>query len=152
MSCKRELLFFIKNYTGHNNDIKEMSHPKKHARTYMNRFTINEDDQFEISKIEEMDSDWEYKEGPHPKNIHNRIHQLVGEITAENLDIFLFGWYEFDEFDSRTLHHFFEDKPYKKRINIYNTLTKGLFHLKPTMNNSKKTKYSSGTLKVLKCN
>ena len=54
-----------------------MSHPKKHARTYMNRFTINEDDQFEISKIEEMDSDWEFKEGPRPQNVHSRIHQLV---------------------------------------------------------------------------
>ena len=119
-----------------------MSHPKKHARTYMNRFTVNEDDQFEISKIEEMDSDWEFKEGPRPKNVHNRIHQLVRGVTAENLDIFLFGWYEFER---KTR------KRYKRRIKIYNTLTKGLCHLKPTMNDSKKTKYSSGTLKVLKC-
>lgn len=135
MSCKRELLFFIKNHTGHNNDIKEMSLPKKHARTYMNRFTINEDDQFETSKIEEMDSDWEFIEGPRPENFHNRIHQLVKGITAENLDIFLFGWYEFGD---RTHHQKSNIEEYKRRINIYNTLTEGLFHLKPTMNDSKK--------------
>jgi len=99
-----------------------MSHPKKHARTYMNRFTINEDDQYEISKIEEIDSDWEFKEGPRPANLHNRIQELVRGVTAENLDIFLFGWYEFD---GRTHPQKSENKRYKRRINIYNTLTKG---------------------------
>ena len=115
MKCKRELLFFIKNYTGHNNDIKEMSHPKKHARTYMNRFTINEDDQFEILRIEEMDSDRKIQEGTRPENIHNRIHQLVRGITAENLDIFFFGWYELQE-DGRRLQKS-KIKRYKKRVN-----------------------------------
>ena len=127
MKCKRELLFFIENYTGHNNESKEMSHPKKHARTYMNRFTINEDDQYDISKVEEMDSDWEFKEGPRPENVHNRIQQLVKGVTAENLDILLFGWYEFD---GRTHPQKSENKRYKRRINIYHTLTKGLFHSK----------------------
>ena len=56
MKDNRELLFFIENYTGYNVDVKEMSHPKKHARTYINRFTINENDQFDISKIEEMNT------------------------------------------------------------------------------------------------
>ena len=125
MKCKRELLFFIENYTGHNNETKQMSYPKKHARTYMNRFTINEDDQYEISKIEEMDSDWEFKEGPRPENVHNRIQQLIRGVTAENLDIFLFGWYEFD---GRTHPQKSENKRYKRRINIYHTLTKELFH------------------------
>ena len=95
MKSKRELLFFIENYTGRNVDIKEMSHPKKHARTYMNRFIISEDDQYEISTIEEMDSDWEFKEGPRPENIHDRIQELIRRISAESLDIFFFGWYEF---------------------------------------------------------
>ena len=133
MKCKRELLFFIENYTGHNNDIKEMSHPKKHARTYMNRFTINEDDQYDISKVEEMDSDWEFKEGPRPEHVHDRIQQLVRGVTAENLEIFLFGWYEFQ---GRTHHQKSENKRYKRRINIRNTLTKGLFHLKNVINDS----------------
>ena len=127
MKCKRELLFFIENYTGHNNDIKEMSHPKKHARTYMNRFTINEEDQYEISKIEEMDSDWGFKEGPRPENINNRIQELVSGIMAETLDVFLFGWYEFQ---GKTHHQKSENKRYKRRISIYHTLTKGLFHSK----------------------
>ena len=36
----KELLFFIENYTGRNDYIKQMTKPCKHARTYMNRFTI----------------------------------------------------------------------------------------------------------------
>ena len=39
--------------------------------------------------------------------------------TAENLDIFFFGWYEFDSRPQES-----ENKQYERRINIYNTLTK----------------------------
>ena len=120
MKSKRELLFFIENYTGRDVDIKEKSHPKKHARTYMNRFTINEYDQYEISKIEEMDSDWGFKEGSRPEHIQSRIQELIREIKAESLDVFLFGWYELEND---------EKKQYKSRINIYTTLSKERFHL-----------------------
>ena len=126
MKSKRELLFFIENYTGHHVDIKEKLHPKKHARTYMNRFTINEDDQYEVSKIEEMDSDWGFKEGPRPEHIHSRIQELIRGIKAETLDVFLFGWYEFE---STTRKHKNEKKRYNRRINIYTTLNKERFHL-----------------------
>ena len=98
-----------------------MSQPKKHARTYMNKFTINEDDQYDISKFEEMESDWEFKAGPRPKDVQNRINDLVSRISAESLDIFLFGWYEFE---GMTDHHKSENKRYNRRINISNTLTK----------------------------
>ena len=121
MKSKRELLFFIENYTGHNNEIKEMSQPKKHARTYMNRFTINEDDQYDISKIEEMASDWEFKAGPRPEDVQNRINDLVSRISTKSLDIFLFGWYEFE---GMTDHRKSENKRYNRRINISSTLTK----------------------------
>ena len=131
MNSKRELLFFIENYTGGHVDIKEMSHPKKHARTYMNRFTINEDDQYEISKIEEMDSDWGSKEGPRPEHIQSRIQEVIRGIKTETLDVFLFGWYEFE---GTTRKHKNEMKhlsirPYTRRINIYTTLNKERFHL-----------------------
>ena len=121
MKCKRELLFFIENYTGHNNDIKEMSQPKKHARTYMNKFIINEDDQYDIFKIEEMESDWEFKAGHRPENVQNRINDLVSRISAESLDIFLFGWYEFE---GMTHHQKSENKRYNRHISISNTLIK----------------------------
>ena len=116
MKCKRELVFFIEIYTGHNDEIKEMSHPKKHARTYINKFTINEDDQYDIFKIEEMESDWEFKAGPRPEDVQNRINDLVSRISSESLDIFLFGWYEFEGKS--------ENERDNRRIDIYNTLTK----------------------------
>ena len=121
MKCKRELVFFIEIYTGHNDEIKEMSHPKKHARTYINKFTINEDDQYDIFKIEEMESDWEFKAGPRPEDVQNRINDLVSRISSESLDIFLFGWYEFE---GKTDHQKSENERDNRRIDIYNTLTK----------------------------
>ena len=124
MKSKRELLFFIENYTGINAEIKEMSHPNKHARTYMNRFTISEDDQYEISKIEEMESDWEFKAGPRPEDVQNRMNELISEISAESLDIFLFGWYEFEgKTEKREKGYNNENKRYNRRINICNTLS-----------------------------
>ena len=54
---KRELLFFMKNYIGNNDDVKKVSNHKKHALTYANRFSITEDDQYEISKMIEMNCD-----------------------------------------------------------------------------------------------
>ena len=141
MESKRELLFFVENYTGRNVEIKEMSHPQKHARTYMNRFTITEDDQYEISKIEEMDSDWGFKEGPRPENIHYNIQKLIRGITAESLDIFLFGWYEFKgQTDPHNSVRYaspyaipYALRLYEKRIDIYNTLSKGMFHSKEVL-------------------
>ena len=62
-----------------------------------------------------MDSDRKIQEGTRPENIHNRIHQLVRGITAENLDIFFFGWYELQE-DGRRLQKS-KIKRYKKRVN-----------------------------------
>ena len=124
MKSKRELLFFIENYTGINAEIKEMSHPNKHARTYMNRFTISEDDQQEISKIEELESDWEFKAGPRPEDVQNRINELVSGISAESLDVFLFGWYEFEgKTRKRKKRYNNENKRYNRRISIYNTLS-----------------------------
>ena len=143
MKSKRELLFFIENYTGNNVDIKEMSHPKKHARTYMNRFIINEDDQYEISKIEEIDSDWEFKSGPRPDDIIDRIQELVRRISAESLDIFLFGWYEFN---GRTEHQKSEHQRYKRRIDICNTLKKERFGYNVNGNNFRADHDSAETL------
>ena len=120
MKSKRGLIFFIENYTGRNVRIKEVSHPKKHARTYMNRFTINEDDQYEISKVEEMDLDWGSKEGPRPEHIQSRIQEVIREIKAETLDVFLFGWYEF------------EDTMWGHITNIYTTLNE---QTPPVVNN-----------------
>ena len=125
MNSKRELLFFIENYTGGHVDIKEMSHPKKHARTYINRFTINEDDQYDISKIEEMNTEWAFKEGQRPEHIQNRMNELVSGIWAESLDIFLFGWYEFKGKNDKRKS---ENQRNNQCIDIYNTLIKKRFH------------------------
>ena len=93
----------------------------------MNKFTINEDDQYDISKIKEMTSGWEFKAGLRPKKVQNRINDIVSRISAESLDIFLFGWYEFE---GKTDHHKRENKRYNRRINISNTLTKErIYHL-----------------------
>ena len=119
MTRSKELIFFIENFTGHNNDIKEMSKPNKHARTYMNRFTINEDDQYEISKVQELNSDWAFKDGPRSEDISNRINEAVKAISAESLDVFLFGWYEFE---GKTGKNKSERQRYKRRIYIRNTL------------------------------
>ena len=102
MKSNRELLFFVETNKVHV-EIEEMLHHKL-ARNYMNRFTINEDDQYEISQFEELNTYWE--EGRHPENLHDRINKLVNSISAKSLDIFFFGWYEF-----------------------YHTLTEERFHL-----------------------
>ena len=102
MKSNRELLFFVETNKV-NVEIEEMSHHKL-ARHYMNRFTINKDDQYEISQFEEMNTDWE--DGRQPENLHDRINKLVNSISAKSLDIFFFGWYEF-----------------------YHTLTEERFHL-----------------------
>ena len=91
----------------------------------MNRFTITEDDQYEISTVEEMDSDWEFKAGPRPEKIHDRIQELIKRISAESLDIFFFGWYEFE---GTTDHRKSERKRYNRRIRIRNTLSQERFH------------------------
>ena len=91
----------------------------------MNRFIISEDDQYEISTIEEMDSDWEFKEGPGPEKIHDHIQELIRRISAESLDIFFFGWYEFE---GTTEHQKSERKRYNRRIHIRNTLSQERFH------------------------
>ena len=126
MKSKRELLFLIENYTGHNVDIKEMSHPKKHARTYINRFSITEDDQYEISKVVEINSDWEYRACP--DDTFDRFGDLVRSISAESLDIFLFGWYRSHgttTFAAKHLQN--EHKRSKIRIHICDTLEKERF-------------------------
>ena len=123
---KRELLFFVENYKGHDIQIAEMSHPKKHARTYMNRFTINENDQYEISKFEELETDREFRESQRPEHIKNRIFELVSGNSVESLDIFLFGWYESE---GQTEKRKRETERYNQRINIYHTITQERFHL-----------------------
>ena len=133
LKSKRELLFFVENYTGRNVEIKEMSHPKKHARTYMNRFTITEEDQYEISKVEEMDSNWGFAKGPRPEDVQNRMNELVSEISAESLDIFLFGWYEFKGYTDPHRSVKYALRLNEKRIYIYNTLIKELFHLETVL-------------------
>ena len=126
-SHSKELLFFIENYTGRNIDVQQSWKTRKHANTYINRFTINEDDQFDIAKIEEMDSDWEFMEGNRPDEIQGRMNDLIRKIKARSLDIFLFGWYEFE---GKTDHAKSERTRYKRRIYIDRTLQQGRFHHK----------------------
>ena len=115
LKSQKELLFFIENYTGRNEYIKDMTKPCKHARTYMNRFTICEDDQFEISKIHVLNSNWGMKAGKRPTKIQ-RIIKSMKTLSATNIDIFLFGWYEFRGHLGGTT----------RRIDIKDTLTKCL--------------------------
>ena len=112
---QKELLFFIENYTGRNDYIKDMTKPCKHARTYMNRFIICEDDQFEISKIDVLNSNWGMKAGKRPTKIQKIIKSMKA-LSATNVDIFLFGWYEFRGHLGGTT----------RRIDIKDTLTKCL--------------------------
>ena len=97
---------------------------RKHANTYINKFTINEDDQFDIAKIEEMDSEWEFKEGNRPDEVQNRMNEIISKINAESLDIFLFGRYEFE---GKTEHEESEQTRYKRRIYIDRTLQQDRF-------------------------
>ena len=109
----KELLFFIENYTGLNDYIKEMTKPCKHARTYMNRFTICEDDQFDISNVVVLNSKWGSKAGKRPTKIQKMIESMK-MLSSTNIDIFLFGWYEFRGALGGTT----------RRIDIKDTLTK----------------------------
>ena len=113
---RKELLFFIENYTGRNDYIKEMTKPCKHAQTYINRFTICEEDQFDISKIVVLNSNWGTKAGRRPTKIQKMIESMKTLSTA-NVDIFLFGWYEFRGALGGTT----------RRIDIKDTLTKARF-------------------------
>ena len=71
-----------------------------------------------------MESDWEYKAGPRPVDLQNRINELVSGISADSLDIFLFGWYEFEgKTEKREKRYNNEHKRYNRRINIYNTIS-----------------------------
>ena len=115
LKSQKELLFFIENYTGRNDYIKDMTKPCKHARTYMNRFTICEDDQYEISEIHVMNSNWGIKAGKRPTKIQKIIKSMAA-LSAANIDIFLFGWYEFRGHLGGTT----------RRIDIKDTLTKCL--------------------------
>ena len=120
----KELIFFIENYTGNNIEVKQSWKTRKHANTYINKFTIDEGDQFEISKIEEIDSKWEFKEGDRPCEIQNRMNELIKKIDAKSLDIFLFGWYEYE---GKTQKNTRENSRYKRRISIGRTLQQDRF-------------------------
>ena len=109
----------------------------------MNRFVINDDDQSEISKIVAIDSDWEFKAGPRPDGIIDRFQELVRRISAESLDIFLFGSYEFN---GRTEHQKSEHQRYKRRIDICNTLKKERFGYNVNGNNFRADHDSAETL------
>ena len=74
---------------------------------------FSENDQFEISKIVVLNSNWGMKAGKRPTKIQKIIKSMKA-LSATNIDIFLFGWYEFRGHLGGTT----------RRIDIKDTLTK----------------------------
>ena len=74
---------------------------------------LSEDDQFDISKIVVLNSNWGMKAGKRPTKIQKIIKSMKA-LSSTNIDIFLFGWYEFRGHLGGTT----------RRIDIKDTLTK----------------------------
>ena len=79
-----------------------------HLETY-----FSENDQFDISRIVVLNSNWGIKAGKRPTKIQKIIKSMKA-LSATNIDIFLFGWYEFRGHLGGTT----------RRIDIKDTLTK----------------------------
>ena len=79
----------------------------------MNRFTICEEDQFDVSNVVVLNSNWGTKAGKRPTKIQKMIESMK-KLSSTNIDIFLFGWYEFRGALGGTT----------RRIDIKDTLTK----------------------------
>ena len=57
MSEKRnEMFFFVENYVGNSSQVHENRHPKKLMLNYINKFSISEDDAYDISGIVHLES------------------------------------------------------------------------------------------------
>ena len=90
---QKALLFFIEKYDGLDNWVKESTRPLKHALTYMNKFTIDEDDQYDISSIKILKSNRGTKTVKRLTKIE-RMMQSMSTFPANHIDIFYFGWYD----------------------------------------------------------
>ena len=89
----RELLFFIEEFTWsrYKKAVKEVN--LKHAKTYLNKFTIDENDQFEITDIQVLYTEKGVWKDKLPEYDKKRINQSTRKAVAKNLYIFFFGWY-----------------------------------------------------------
>ena len=53
MSEKRnEMFFFVENYVGNSSQVHENRHPKKLMVNYINKFSISEDNRFDIGGVQ----------------------------------------------------------------------------------------------------
>ena len=87
MEHQKDMVFFIDSYSeSGNNDISKVA--GKFARNYLNKFTINEDDQFEISNVHILDAS--RKRGP--RRIDCMVESIKTSISTD-LDVVLFGTY-----------------------------------------------------------
>ena len=87
MELQKDMVFFIDSYSeSGNNDISKVA--GKFARNYLNKFTINEDDQFEISNVHILDAS--RKRGP--RRIDCMVESIKNSISTD-LDVVLFGTY-----------------------------------------------------------
>ena len=85
MRRQKELVFFIENYPS----LRTASLAGRYARTYMNKFAVSEDDQFEISNVHILDLSSE-KRGPRKSDL---IIESIKTSNANDLDLLLFGLY-----------------------------------------------------------
>ena len=85
MRRQKELVFFIENYSS----LRTANLAGKYARTYMNKFAVSEDDQFEISNVHILDSSTEEK----CSRKIDRVIKSIKKSDAADLDLLLFGLY-----------------------------------------------------------
>ena len=80
----RELLFFIEEFTWsrYEKAVKEL-----------NKSTIDENDQFEITDIQVLYTEKGVWKDKLPEYDKKRINQSIRKTAAKNLYIFFFGWY-----------------------------------------------------------
>ena len=100
---QKALLFYIEKYDGPDHWIKRSSRPLKHALTYMNKFTIDEDDQYDIASIQKLKFDDEpliltsgvdSRYGLKYRRLTKieRMMRSMSSLSASHIDIFYFGW------------------------------------------------------------
>ena len=100
---QRELLLFIEKHSWSKFDEENELH-LKHAKTYMNKFVVDEDDQYEIADIQFLKT----KNGVKNELFEfdqTRINTSIRKCSARNLDILFFGWYSFDRDSFITTRH-----------------------------------------------
>ena len=110
MTSQKELVFFVESNSEFGNHSADLV--GKYPRTYMNRFTISEDDQFEISNVHILDSSFKQRD----LQKTDCVIQSIERSNAVNLDLLFF---ELHEVEGRPNDHLDQQKHLCNKIRSY---------------------------------